>query len=221
MKRGVQAISNGSSASKAQVIGLPTVSLFFCGFPSRILASKLRSETQAYNDGFSANLIAAGVSNRFQGVATNIQTLSGRPRHKVCQDVHVCVQLFFNWKKVSCNTIEEYDLALLPPETVHAQGPKPNLHAFPFFHFKLLAEVPDKVGPSENAPFYYVLLLYRFTGHFCQKNLNPVFTNMRHTHAPGSVLTNVNPQLVPAISAPQMRACCFGRIAATFDHGSF
>lgn len=110
---------------------------------------------------------------------------------------------------------------LLPPETVHAQGPRPNLHEFPFFHFKLLAEVPDKVGPSENAPFYYVSLLYRFTGHFCPKNLNPVFTNMRHTHAPGSVLINANPQLVLAISAPQMRACCFGRIAATFDHGSF
>ena len=89
-------------------------------------------------------------------------------------------KLLFNWKKISCNIIEDYDFALLPPETVHAQGPRPNLHEFSFSHFKLLAEVPDKVGPSENAPFYYVLLLYRFTGHFCQKK----FKSSLHKHAP-------------------------------------
>ena len=161
-------------------------------FSSTLLSSNLSLLSASSLLCFSSVHIVGSLTSKLP--SANTQTLSGRPRHKVCQDVHVCVQLLFNWKKISCNIIEDYDFALLPPETVHAQGPRPNLHEFPFFHFKLLAEVPDKVGPSENAPFYYILLLYRFTGHFCQKNLNPVFTNMRHTHAPGSVLINVNPQ---------------------------
>lgn len=128
-----------------------------------------------------------------------------------------------------CSIGRRYRATLLRITILHCYHPKPCMpkaqdQTYMNFRFPILNYLLKYLIRLAHLRMHRFIMFYCYIvlpGISAKKNLNPVFTNMRHTHAPGSVLINVNPQLVLAISALQMRACCFGRIAATFDHGSF